>query len=94
MPPLSPYAATFAGRKIASGRLWLDLRYKIVKSELAGENKIVMQDFTLGERVEFPDALDLPVDLAVGSSPTARAGSTWRCRLPAISTTRSSATGT
>ena len=65
MPPLSPYAATFAGRKIASGRLWLDLRYKIVKSELAGENKIVMQDFTLGERAEAPDALDLPVDLAV-----------------------------
>jgi len=65
MPPLSPYAATFAGRKIASGRLWLDLRYKIVKSELAGENKIVMQDFTLGERVEAPNALDLPLDLAV-----------------------------
>jgi uncharacterized protein involved in outer membrane biogenesis len=65
MPPLSPYAATFAGRKIASGRLWLDLRYKIVKNELAGENKIVMQDFTLGERVEAPNALDLPLDLAV-----------------------------
>ncbi len=65
MPPLSPYAATFAGRKIASGRLWLDLRYKIVKSELVGENKIVMQDFTLGERVEAPNALDLPLDLAV-----------------------------
>ena len=65
MAPLSPYAATFAGRKIAAGRLWLDLRYKIVKSELAGENKIVMQDFTLGERVEAPNALDLPLDLAV-----------------------------
>ena len=65
MPHLSPYAATFAGRKIASGRLWLDLRYKIVKRELAGENRIVMQDFTLGERVSAPNALDLPLDLAV-----------------------------
>ena len=65
MPPLSPYAATFAGRKIASGRLWLDVRYKIVKGELAGENRIAMQDFTLGERVEAPNALDLPLDLAV-----------------------------
>ena len=65
MPPLSPYAATFAGRKIAAGRLWLDLHYKITKGELAGENKIVMQDFTLGERVTARDALDLPLDLAV-----------------------------
>jgi hypothetical protein len=65
MEPLSPYAATFAGRKIASGRLWLDLHYKIVNGELVGENKIAMDNFTLGERVEAPNALDLPLDLAI-----------------------------
>jgi hypothetical protein len=65
MPPLSPYSVTFAGRKIASGRLGLDLRYKIVDSKLAGNNKIVLQKFTLGERVKVPGALDLPLDVAV-----------------------------
>lgn len=65
MTPLSPYSATFAGRKIASGRLALDLRYRIENSRLAGDNKVVMEKFTLGERVEAPEALDLPYDLAI-----------------------------
>jgi hypothetical protein len=65
MPPLSPYSATFAGRKIASGKLWLTLRYKIVNGNLLGENSIELADFKLGERVEAPDALDLPLDLAI-----------------------------
>jgi hypothetical protein len=65
MPPLSPYSATFAGRKIASGKLWLTLRYKIVNGNLLGENSVELADFKLGERVEAPDALDLPLDLAI-----------------------------
>lgn len=65
MPPLSPYTVTFAGRRIASGRLALDLRYKIDNSVLAGDNRVVLEKFTLGERVEAPGALSLPLDLAV-----------------------------
>src|SRR5581483_8412320 len=55
----------FAGRKVAAGRLSLDVQYKIVDSRLLGENKIVLADFQLGERVQAPNALDLPLDLAV-----------------------------
>lgn len=65
MPPFSPYSATFAGRKIASGKLSLDLEYKINDSVLAGDNKILLERFTLGEPIDSPDALDLPLDLAV-----------------------------
>lgn len=65
MPQFSPYSATFAGRKIANGKLSLDLEYKINDSALAGDNKILLEKFTLGEPVESPDALDLPLDLAV-----------------------------
>src|SRR5262249_30499971 len=65
MPPLSPYSATFAGRRIASGRLALDVRYKIDNGALAGDNRIVLEKFTLGERVEAPGALNLPLDLAI-----------------------------
>lgn len=65
MPPLTAYSATFAGRRIASGKLALDLRYKIENSELAGDNRLVLEKFTLGERVESPNALNLPLDLAI-----------------------------
>jgi hypothetical protein len=65
MPPLSPYTATFAGRAVATGRLSLDLHYRIVDRALVGRNKAVMENFTLGERVEAPSALDLPLDLAI-----------------------------
>jgi hypothetical protein len=63
--PLSPYSVTFAGRRIATGRVSLDLQYKIENSQLAGDNKVVLDKFTLGESVESPGALKLPYDLAI-----------------------------
>jgi hypothetical protein len=65
LPPMSPYSATFAGRKIATGKISLDLHYKIENSKLAGDNKVVLDKFTLGERVESPTAINLPLDLAI-----------------------------
>jgi len=65
MKPFSPYSATFAGRKIASGTLNLKLEYKIQNSELLGDNTVVLEKFTLGERVEAPNAIHLPLDLAI-----------------------------
>lgn len=65
MPALSPYSATFAGRKIAAGDLWLTLHYKIADGHLLGEHRVILTDFKLGERIESPSALDLPLDLAV-----------------------------
>lgn len=65
MPDLSPYTAQFAGRTIDDGSLELNLHYAIEAGGLAGENDIVISDLALGERVEHPDAMDLPLDLAV-----------------------------
>lgn len=65
MSRLTPYMATFAGRRIESGKLSLDLEYKIKKRQLLGENKIVIDRLTLGERVESPSATSLPLDLAI-----------------------------
>lgn len=65
LTPLSPYTATFAGRKIASGKLSLDLQYKLDNSKLAGDNKVLLEKFTLGERVDSPNAVSLPLDLAI-----------------------------
>ncbi len=65
MTRLTPYTATFAGRKIKSGKLSLDLDYKVNKRQMVGENKVIMDRLILGERVESPQAKDLPLDLAI-----------------------------
>ena len=65
MSPLTPYSATFAGRRITSGKLSLDLHYKLSNSQLLGENKVLLEQFTLGERIESPTAVNLPLDLAI-----------------------------
>ncbi len=65
MTRLTPYTATFAGRRIASGKLDLDLDYQLRARQLQGHNRIVMQSLVLGERIESPSASSLPLDLAI-----------------------------
>ena len=65
MTRLTPYSGKFAGRKIDSGKLSVDLEYKVKDRQLAGENKFVVNKLRLGERVDSPDALHLPLDLAI-----------------------------
>jgi hypothetical protein len=65
MSKLTPYSGTFAGRKIDSGKLSLDLKYIIDKRQLEGDNQFVVERLTLGEKVKSSDAVDLPLDLAV-----------------------------
>lgn len=65
MTRLTPYSATFAGRKINSGKLSLDLEYKIKQRQLSGDNKILLDQLVLGERVQSATAMDLPLDLAI-----------------------------
>lgn len=65
MANLTPYSGKFAGRRIDSGRLSVDLEYKIKQRQLAGENKFIVNKLKLGERVESPDAMNLPLDLAI-----------------------------
>ena len=62
---LSPYIARFAGHRVDSGRLQLDLAYKLNDRRLLGRNKIVLQQVVLGEKVASPDALDIPLDMAL-----------------------------
>ncbi|MHB8907873.1 MAG: DUF748 domain-containing protein [Syntrophales bacterium] len=65
MTNLTPYSGRFAGRKVESGKLSVDLEYKIKKRQLASDNKIVINKLILGERVESPEAVNLPLDLAI-----------------------------
>ncbi|WP_339652503.1 DUF748 domain-containing protein [Halopseudomonas pelagia] len=62
---LTPYSSKFAGYRIRKGRLNLDLHYRIEQGLLSAENKLLLEDLQLGERVDSPDAIDLPVRLAI-----------------------------
>ncbi|KAF0866891.1 DUF748 domain-containing protein [Pseudomonas sp. LD120] len=62
---LTPYSGKFAGLRIRKGRLNLDLHYMITKGQLKAENKLVVEQLQLGEKVDSPDAVDLPIRLAV-----------------------------
>ncbi|MGA9118512.1 MAG: DUF748 domain-containing protein [Bacteroidota bacterium] len=61
----TPYFSKFAGYKIEQGKLSLDLHYKLNKRFLEADNKVILNQLTLGEKVESPDATSLPVKLAI-----------------------------
>ncbi|CAN0525023.1 unnamed protein product, partial [Scytosiphon promiscuus] len=65
MPSMSPYVIKFAGREIAEGKVDVELIYSFLEGELDANNQVVLSALRLGERVEQPDAMDLPLDLAI-----------------------------
>lgn len=62
---MTPYSGKFAGYRIRKGRLNLDLHYRIDQGKLNAENKVLVENLQLGEKVDSPDAVDLPVRLAI-----------------------------
>lgn len=62
---LTPYSSKFAGYRIDKGKLSLDLNYKINQRKLNATNKIVLNQLTLGEKVPSPDAMSIPLRLAL-----------------------------
>ena len=65
IPSLSPYVIKFAGRRIDDGAMDVDLAYQISNDQLTGDNALRLRDLVLGAEVPHPDALDLPLGLAV-----------------------------
>jgi len=65
MPSLTPYSGKFIGYAIKEGKLSMDLNYKIIKGMMEGSNKINLDSLTLGNKIESPDAPNLPLELAI-----------------------------
>ncbi|MCX7100272.1 MAG: DUF748 domain-containing protein [Methylobacter sp.] len=65
MPLISSYMVQFAGYKVEKGKMSLGLKYKVTDKELTAANNILIDQFELGEKYENPDAVSLPLDLAV-----------------------------
>ncbi|WAK01522.1 DUF748 domain-containing protein [Methylobacter sp. YRD-M1] len=65
MPLISPYMVEFAGYKVEKGKMTLGLKYTVEDGKLTASNSILIDQLTLGEKVENPDAASLPLELAV-----------------------------
>ncbi len=65
MPLVTPYMVEFAGYKIEKGKLTLGLQYKVENGNLQAANNILIDQLELGEKVENPRAVSLPLQLAI-----------------------------
>ncbi len=63
---VTPYSGKYIGYTIEKGKLMLDLDYAIDKKELRAENKIIIEQITLGSKIESEHATGLPVRFALG----------------------------
>ena len=62
---LSSYSGKYVGYGIAKGKLSAELNYKIEDRKLTATNQIFLDQLTFGDKVDSPDAVNLPVQLAV-----------------------------
>ena len=62
---LSSYSGKYVGYGIAKGKLSAELNYKIEDRKLSATNQIFLDQLTFGDKVDSPDAVNLPVQLAV-----------------------------
>lgn len=65
MALLNPYARSYAGYGIDSGLLTVELAYNLEGERIRGSNRVVVRQLALGEPVESPKAVDLPIRLAL-----------------------------
>jgi hypothetical protein len=62
---LTPYVVRFAGYRVTAGTLSMDLHYQVKESRLVGDNRFVLDKVQLGEKVDSPTAMDVPLKLAL-----------------------------
>ena len=62
---LTPYSSRFAGYTVQKGRMSLSLDYAIHQGQLEAHNSMLLDELTLGERIESDEAIDLPLRLAI-----------------------------
>jgi len=65
LSPTTPYAGKYVGYTVEKGKLSFDLKYLIVKKKLESQNYIFLDQLTLGDKVENPQATKWPVKLAI-----------------------------
>jgi hypothetical protein len=62
---VTPYSGHFAGYAIEKGKLSIDVAYLVENRQLTARQKFVIDQLQLGAKVDSPDAVHLPLKLAV-----------------------------
>jgi hypothetical protein len=65
LTPTSPYVGKFLGYKLDKGHLNVEVNYVMTDRKINASNLLVLDQFTLGQSVDSPDATKLPVKLAI-----------------------------
>lgn len=65
LPRFTTYSAKYVGYPIKRGKLSLDVQYQIKDRALQASNRVVLNQLTFGDKTDSPDAVKLPVLLAV-----------------------------
>ncbi|HET6719254.1 MAG TPA: DUF748 domain-containing protein, partial [Rhodocyclaceae bacterium] len=65
MPAMSPYAERYLGYQLSKGKLSFDVKYFVENGQLKAENALFLDQLTFGDKVDSPEALSVPVTLAV-----------------------------
>ncbi|HYP16806.1 MAG TPA: DUF748 domain-containing protein [Opitutus sp.] len=63
--PAAPYVAKYAGYELESGRLSVDVQARLAEERLDMQNRVTLDQFTLGEASGSAEAVNLPVKLGV-----------------------------
>ena len=65
LSPVTHYSSKYLGHPITKGKLTFAVEYLVDKRKLDAKNNILIDQLTLGDKVESPDAVKAPVSLAV-----------------------------
>lgn len=65
LSPLSPYSGRYIGYTIKKGKFNLASKVQIKGEELECDNRLLLDQFTLGEKVDSPKAINAPVKLGL-----------------------------
>lgn len=63
--PADPYSGKYLGYRLKRGTLGAQLTYQVTERKLKSENRLTLDQLTLGQKVESADATRLPVRLAI-----------------------------
>lgn len=66
LPSINPYFKKSFGQVLEKGKMDAYLHYQIKNSQMKGENRIIIDQLTLGEESDVKGALNLPLGLIVG----------------------------
>lgn len=61
----NPYSTTFTGYPIEKGLLTVEFNYQLEDRRIVGQNRVVLDQLTLGERVQSLRLIDLPIRFAL-----------------------------